>query len=108
MNNNLDKYAVIKVGGEQYRVAEGDEIDVFRLPDKENSKLFFEQVLLVKDTGGIKVGRPVVEGAKVEAKVEKHFRGDKIRVATYKAKSRYRKVKGHRDELTRIRIGKVS
>ncbi len=102
------KYAIIKVGGSQYRVGEGDEIDVALLPEASSANVTFDQVLLVKDSGGVKVGRPVVSGAKVEVKVEKHFRGDKIRVATYKAKSRYRRVKGHRDELTRVRIGKVS
>ncbi len=103
----IKKYAVVKIGGEQYRVGEGDEIEVFRLPEAENKKIVFDQVLLVKSDESVKVGRPLVTGAKVEAEVEKHFRGDKIRVATYKAKSRYRKVKGHRDELTRVRVEKI-
>jgi len=102
------KYAVIKVGGSQYRVGEGDEIDVLRLPEPEKAKITFDQVLLVKDSIGVKVGRPLVDGAKVEAKIEKHFRGDKIRVATYKAKSRQRRVKGHRDELSRLKIIKIT
>lgn len=101
------KYAVIKVGGSQYRVGEGDELDVPLLSQPEKANIVFDQVLLVKDSGGIRVGQPLVSGAKVEAKVEKHFRGDKIRVATYKAKSRQRRVKGHRDELTRIKIIKI-
>lgn len=103
-----DKYAVAKVGGSQYLMREGDEIDVFLLSEPEKADVIFDQVLLVGDSGGVKVGRPLVDGAKVEAKVEKHFRGDKIRVATYKAKSRQRKVKGHRDELTRIKIIKIT
>lgn len=88
-------------------VREGDELDVMRLSDAEAAKIIFDQVLLVKNEDKIKVGRPTVEGAKIQAEVEKHFRGDKIRVATYKAKSRYRRVKGHRDELTRVKVEKI-
>src|SRR3989338_5833904 len=102
-----DKYAVVKVGGSQYLMREGDEIDVFLLSEPEKADVIFDQVLLVKDSGGIKIGRPLVDGARVEVKVEKHFRGDKIRVATYKAKSRQRRVKGHRDELTRVKITNI-
>ncbi len=102
-----NKYAVIKVGGSQYRVSEGDEIDVLSLPEPEKANITFDQVLLVKDSGEIKVGQALVGGAKVEARVEKHFRGEKIRVATYKAKSRQRRVKGHRDELTRVKVEKI-
>src|SRR3989338_329733 len=101
------KYAVIKVGGSQYRVNEGDEIDVLSLPQPEKANITFDQALLFKNADGVKVGQPLVSGVKVEAEVVKHFRGDKIRVATYKAKSRYRRVKGHRDELTRLRIIKI-
>jgi large subunit ribosomal protein L21 len=101
------RYAVIRAGGSQYLVREGDEIEVMRLGKPEGEKLVFDQVLLVKDGDEVKVGGPTVEGAKVEAKVEKHLRGDKIRVATYKAKSRYRRVKGHRDELTKVKIEKI-
>ena len=102
-----DKYAVVKVGGSQYLMREGDEIDVFLLSEPEKADVIFDQVLLVKDSSGIKIGRPLVDGARVEVKVEKHFRGDKIRVATYKAKSRQRRVKGHRDELTRVKITNI-
>jgi len=101
------KYAIIKVGGSQYRVSEGDEIDVFRLPEEEKKKIVLDQVLLVKNNSKVMVGQPLVAGAKVEAETVKRFRGDKIRVATYKAKSRYRRVKGHRDELTRVKVEKI-
>lgn len=100
-------YAVIKVGGSQYRVGEGDELDVPLLSQPEKANIVFDQVLLAKDSDGVRVGQPLVSGAKVEAKVEKHFRGDKIRVATYKAKSRQRRVRGHRDELTRVKVEKI-
>lgn len=106
MENN-QKYAVIKVGGTQYLVGEGDELELMRLFQPEEQKLIFDQVLLAKDGRGVKIGQPLVVGTTVEAKVEKHFRGDKIRVATYKAKSRYRRVKGHRDSLTKVRIEKI-
>lgn len=102
------KYAVVKMSGAQYRVTEGDELDVFQIEGKEGDKVEFKEVLLYEDGDKIEVGQPLVKGAVVKAIIVKNFRGEKIRVATYKAKSRYRRVKGHRDELTRVRIEKIS
>lgn len=101
------KYAIIKSAGIQLKVQEGDEIEVFRLPQKEDSKINFPAVLLIKEDDKILIGQPFIKNAKVEATIIKNLRGEKIRVATYKAKSRYRRVKGHRDELTRIKIDKI-
>jgi large subunit ribosomal protein L21 len=98
------KYAIIKAGGAQYQVSVGQEIDVFRLDKEKDEEIVFDSVLLIKDNNKVLVGQPVVKGAKVKGKVVGQILGDKIRVATYKAKSRYRKVKGHRDQLTRVLI----
>ncbi|MFZ5366427.1 MAG: 50S ribosomal protein L21 [Patescibacteria group bacterium] len=101
------KYAVVKIGGSQYKVSEGDEIEVLRLPQKEGEEIEFPEVLLLVSEAGVKIGQPQVSGVTVKAKILSHFKAEKIRVARFKAKSRYRKVKGFRAALTRIRIEKI-
>lgn len=102
------KYAVVKIKGHQYKVSEGDEIEIDRLPDKEKTEIVFDQVLLLVDGEKVKIGHPYLKGTSVKVEVIEHFKGPKIRVATYKAKSRYRRVKGHRSLLTKIKIKKIS
>lgn len=100
--------AVIRAGGSQYKVSEGEEIDIFRIAGKkEGDSVDFADVLLVKNDKETLIGHPLVSGAKVSGTVTKLLKGDKIRVATYKAKSRHRKVIGHRDYLTRVKIEKI-
>lgn len=99
------KYAIVKIGGTQYRVAEGDETVVDKLAGKE--KVEFSEVLLWVDDQKVEIGTPLVKGAKIKATVLEQFKGKKIRVATYKAKSRYRRLKGFRPQLTRIRIDRI-
>ena len=101
------KYVVIKAAGAQYRVTEGDELDIFQIEGKEGDKVSFNEVLLYEEGDKVLVGQPLVKNAAVKAIIVKNFRGEKIRVATYKAKSRYRRVKGHRDELTRIKVENI-
>jgi large subunit ribosomal protein L21 len=101
------KYAIIKAGGLQYQVWEGKEIDIFHLDKKKGDAIVFDSVLLIKDDDKVLVGQPTIKDAKVKGKVTDQILGDKIRIATYKAKSRYRKVKGHRDQYTRILIEKI-
>ncbi|MBI5356143.1 50S ribosomal protein L21 [Candidatus Collierbacteria bacterium] len=101
------KYAIIKAGGIQYQVSKGQGIDIFHLDKVKDDEIVFDSVLLIKDEDKVIVGQPVVKGAKVKGKVVGQILGDKIRVATYKAKSRYRKVKGHRDQLTRVLIENI-
>ncbi len=99
-----EQYAIIAVGGQQYQVAVGEEIDVLGLKDKKDGeKVSFNKVLLIKDKE-IRIGQPLVEEASVEAEVLNQFRGEKIRVATYRAKSRYRRVKGFRPDFTRLKV----
>lgn len=100
------KYAVIQTGGKQYRVSEGDVIEVEHLPIRVNDTLT-AQVLLLHDEGKINLGTPFVEGMVVKATVLEEVKGDKIRVAKYKAKVRYRKVHGHRQHLSRIKIDHI-
>ena len=100
-------YAIVKIGGSQYKVSVGDELDVEKLEGKKGDKITFGEVLLLSQADKLKLGKPLVKGATVEAEILEQFKGKKIRVATFKAKSRYRRVKGHRKHLTKIKIKKI-
>jgi len=99
-------YAVIESGGKQYRVAEGDEIQVEKLDIETGKEIDFDRVLMVAGEGNVQVGSPTVEGAQVKATVKSHLRGKKIIV--YKHKKNYHKKQGHRQNYTRLRIDKIS
>ena len=101
------KYAIIRTGGKEYKVSEGEEILIEKLSGKKGDSVVFDQVLLLVDDKKIDIGQPLVEKARVKAKVLEQAKGEKIRVVKFRAKSRYRRVKGHRQKLTKIRIEKV-
>jgi len=101
------EYAVVKIGGSQYKIKEGDELEVDRLSQKEGEEIELPEVLLVVSDGEVKIGQPQVLEATVKAKIISHFKGEKIRVSRFKAKSRYRKVRGFRPYLTKIKIEKI-
>ena len=96
--------AIIETGGKQYRVRQGDTIVVEKLPVDEGQEVVFEKVLMVKTDDELKIGRPLVEGAKVAGTVLEHGKDRKIIVFKYKAKKNYRRKQGHRQPLTRVRI----
>ena len=100
--------AVIVTGGKQYTVAEGDVIFVEKLNAEEATTINFEQVLAVLDGENTKIGTPVVEGAKVEAKVVKNGKGKKITILRYKAKKNEKKKIGHRQPYTKVEITKIA
>ena len=100
-------YAVIKSGGKQYRVSEGDVIQVDTLPQSVGEQVEIDRVLLLAGEAGIRVGQPVVEGAKVVARVEAMDQGAKILVWKYRPKQRYRRRQGHRQSYTRLRVEKI-
>ncbi len=100
-------YAVIKTGGKQYKVSEGDIITIEKLESEAGDKVKFEEVLAVND-GELKVGNPTVKGATVEASVLKNGRGKKVIVYKYKRKSGYHKKNGHRQSFTQVRIEKIN
>ena len=100
-------YAIIKTGGKQYRVAEGDEIYVEKLAANEGDEVAFDQVLTIVNDDDVKVGKPFIKGAKVTAKVEAQGKAKKILVFKYKAKSNYRRRQGHRQPFTKVVIEKI-
>lgn len=100
-------YAIIQTGGKQYRVAEGDVVTIEKLEAAEGEMVEFDQVLTVVKDGEVVVGKPVVTGAKVTAKVEAQGKGKKILVFKYKAKSNYRRRQGHRQPFTKVVIEKI-
>ena len=95
--------AVIKTGGKQYYVEEGTVLYVEKLDAEADSKVTFDEVLMVNST----IGNPLVKGAKVEAKVLKHGKAKKIKVYKYRQKKKYRRTQGHRQPYTKIEITKV-
>ena len=102
-------YAVVKTGGKQYMVKEGQTLNVEKLDAQPGANVDLE-VLLVSDEEGkaLKVGTPTVAGAKVSAKVVEHGRADKVLVVKYKPKSRYKRVNAHRQPYTRLQVEKIS
>lgn len=100
-------YAIIQTGGKQYRVAEGDTLFVEKIEANEGDVVEFDQVLTVVKEGEVVVGKPVVAGAKVTAKVEAQGKGKKILVFKYKAKANYRRRQGHRQPFTKVTIEKI-
>ncbi len=100
-------YAIIETGGKQYKVTEGQTIDVERLEAEEGGSVQLDKVLLLADGDNITVGKPLVEGARVMATVNTNGRGDKIIVFKYKSKVRYRRKNGHRQNFTSLSIDKI-
>jgi large subunit ribosomal protein L21 len=100
-------FAIVETGGKQYRVAEGDVIEVEKLAVPEGETVTLSRVLMVGDGEDARVGKPVIEGASVEARVVDQGRGPKLIVFKYKAKERYRRKLGHRQSITRLRIERI-
>ena len=101
-------FAVIRTGGKQYRVAEGDIIKVERLEGEAGAKVTLDQVLMVGEGEGAKVGLPLVAGASVAAEVVAQDRGPKVIVFKKKRRKNYRRKNGHRQDLTVLRITGIS
>ena len=99
-------YAIIKTGGKQYNVEEGKVITIEKLDVSEGDKVTFDEVLLLSGEM-VKIGQPIVEGAKVIAKVLAQGKEKKIRIFKYKAKSNYRRRQGHRQPFTKVQIEKI-
>ena len=101
-------YAVIKTGGKQYRVTEGETLKVEKLDAEEGATVDFDQVLMIADGDQIQVGSPCVEGARVTATVKAQGRGPKVRIIKFRRRKHYRKTQGHRQSYTELKIGGIS
>ena len=101
-------YAVIKTGGKQYRVIEGQTLKVEKLDAEKGSSIDLNEVLMVADGENIKIGVPLVAGGKVSATIEDHGRGDKIRIIKFNRRKHFRKQMGHRQSYTEIKITGIS
>ena len=99
--------AVIKTGGKQYLVQPGDKIKVELLAEKEGETVVFSDVLLLEKGKKVEIGNPIVKDAKVEAKILKHGKADKIIVFKYKPKKRYQRKLGHRQQYTEVEITNI-
>ncbi len=97
-------YAVIKTGGKQYRVAAGEKLKIDQLPAEVGAEIVIDQVLLVADGDNLKMGRPLVSGASVQAKVLTQGRHDKVRIFKLRRRKHYQKHQGHRQNFTEIQI----
>ncbi len=97
-------YAVIKTGGKQYRVAAGEKLKIEQIPADIGAEIVLDQVLLVADGDNLKMGRPLVAGATVQAKVLTQGRHDKVRIFKLRRRKHYQKHQGHRQNFTEIQI----
>ena len=101
-------YAIVKIGGHQYKVSENDAVYVNRLQNQTDETIALDNVLLLKnDKGEISVGKPYVEGVTVSATVKDHLKADKVIVFKKKRRKGYRVKNGHRQAITRLHIEKI-
>jgi len=100
-------YAVVDLLGKQIVVEEGKTILVDRLSQEEGEEFSMENVLLISSNGSLKVGSPTVEGSSISAKILKHTKGDKVLVFKKKRRKGYRKMQGHRQQLSLVSITKI-
>ncbi|MEA3338208.1 MAG: 50S ribosomal protein L21 [Chloroflexota bacterium] len=100
-------YAVVRTGGKQYRVAPGDFLEIEKIPGEVGDQIELDDILLVHDGEKAVIGQPVVEGAKVLATVKSQHKGRKVIVFKFRPKQRYRRKKGHRQQLTRLYIDAI-
>jgi large subunit ribosomal protein L21 len=101
-------YAIIKLGGRQYRVEVGKTLDVERLPYEVDESFEIADVLLIGNGDETTIGRPLVEGTKVKATVVEQFKGKKVIVYKYRQRTNYRRKYGHRQYYTRLHIDDIS
>ena len=101
-------FAIIKTGGKQYRVSKGDQIDVEKLDGEVGATLKLENVLFYGTDGDLRIGDPNLSGASVSATVVDQFRADKVTNFKYKRRKGYHRTKGHRRQLTRLKIEDIN
>jgi large subunit ribosomal protein L21 len=97
-------YAVIRTGGKQYRVREGSLLAIEKLDAEPGATVEFDQVLLVSDDAGVRIGAPFLEGSKVTAVVQEQGKGRKVGIVKFRRRKGYKRMKGHRQPYTRIQV----
>ena len=100
-------YAIIETGGKQYKVSEGDVLQVEKLQASEGETVELDKVMAISKDDGLTVGTPWIENAKVTATILNHGKKDKIIVFKYKPKKNYRKKQGHRQPFTQLKVEKI-
>ena len=101
-------YAIVSINGNQTKVTPDAVLEVPALDGEPGAKLTFDKVLLVGDGDKISVGQPAIRGASVAVEILEHLRGPKLRIFKFKRRREYRRRKGHRDSLTRIRVTAIT
>jgi large subunit ribosomal protein L21 len=101
-------YAIIQTGGKQYRVSEGDVLSVEKLPTETGKETIFNDVLLVVNGDKVNFGAPLVSGASVKAEVVDQYKDDKVIAFKFKRRKGYHRTVGHRRQLTKLKITKIS
>ncbi len=101
-------YAIVDIAGQQFKVEKGQEVFVHRLEGEIGTGIEFDKVLLLDNKGKVNIGTPVVEGAKVNAKIVSHLKADKIIVFKKKRRKGYQKSNGHRQYLSKIKIESIT
>lgn len=105
--NIIIMYAIVDIAGQQFKVEKNQELFVHRLEGKEGGKIQFDRVLLIDNGGKVTIGAPNIDGAKVDAKIISHLKGDKVLVFKKKRRKGYQKLNGHRQYLTKIQIENI-
>lgn len=100
-------YAVFRTGGKQYRASTGDKLRVERLDAEVGDKIEFDQILLVGEGSGVKLGNPLVDGGKIAATVTAQGRGRKVEVVKFKRRKNYQRHHGHRQHYTEVEITEI-
>ena len=101
-------YAMVEIGGAQYRAEKGDRLKVQRVATEKGEVVNYDTVLLIGGDKKVKVGEPYVKGATVKAVVEDHGREEKVFVFKYRRRKRYRRTRGHRQEYTILRVEEIT
>ena len=101
-------YAVIKTGGKQHKVSEGETLNIEKIVGNKGDEVVFPEVLMVADEGNVRVGKPLLEGAQVVGEIMSQEKGQKINVFKMKRRKGYHKKTGHRQQLTSMKIKRIS
>ncbi len=101
-------YAIVDIAGQQFKVRKGQQVSVHRLQGEEGTDISFDKVMLIDNEGQVTVGTPILTGAKVDAKIVAHLKGDKVTVFKKKRRKGFQKSNGHRQYLSKVLIENIT